>query len=64
MRLAGASTEHVFNFFREEEEMLREIDAPVSITMFMGAPPTIIVTTKDPPIMVVGTLVNPIAFVS
>jgi hypothetical protein len=64
MRFAGASTEQFFNFLREVEEMLREMDAPVSSTMFMGAPPTVIVTTNDPPIMDVGTFSNPTAFVS
>jgi hypothetical protein len=64
MRFSGASTEHSFNFSSEVEEMLSEMDAPVSNTMFMGAPPTVIVTTKDPPIMDVGTLVNPTALVS
>tara|TARA_B110001450_G_scaffold52465_1_gene49132 strand:- start:20397 stop:20567 length:171 start_codon:yes stop_codon:yes gene_type:complete len=55
MRLVGSSTEHVFILLMDVDEMLSEMDAPVSNTMFMGVPPTTIVTTKDPPIMDVAT---------
>jgi hypothetical protein len=56
--------EQVVIFSREVDEMLIDIEAPVSRTIFIGLPPMTMETTKEPPTIKVGMCWNPDVIVS